>query len=55
MHKVSRPTVRLDVDFHEKLTIELKERGITFQELTEKLLTSWLENHKNKVGYNEYI
>lgn len=38
-----RPTVRLDREFDKMLKIKMVDKGITFQDLTSKLLEKWLK------------
>lgn len=39
-----RPTIRMDRDFYQILKIKMNESGISFQELSLRLLENWLEN-----------
>lgn len=45
MSDIVRPTVRLDKEFNEQLRKVLDDKGLTFQELSVKLLEEWLEKN----------
>lgn len=42
-----RPTIRIDRDFYHMLKEKMNNSGVSFQELSLKLLEDWLEE-KNK-------
>ncbi len=45
MNDIVRPTIRIDREFNERLRKVLDDRGLTFQELSVKLLEEWLEKN----------
>lgn len=45
MNDIVRPTIRIDREFNEQLRKALDDKGLTFQELSVKLLEEWLERN----------
>ncbi len=45
MNDIVRPTIRIDREFNDHLRKALDNKGLTFQELSVKLLEEWLEEN----------
>lgn len=42
--KPAKPTIRIDREFDKKIKLKMVKKGLTFQELSTKLLEKWLND-----------